>query len=62
VRDVSRVLWAAFSSLIITSARAASDLSVTCRRFSRIAEAAWIRAIWNSWFFIALSAFAFSDL
>jgi hypothetical protein len=59
---VSRVLCADFSSLMITSARAASDRSVTCRRFSRTADEAWIRAIWNSRFFMALSALDFSDL
>jgi hypothetical protein len=35
---------------------------VTWRLFSRTAEEAWMRAIWNSRAFIARSAFAFSDL
>jgi hypothetical protein len=35
---------------------------VTWRRFSRTAEEAWMRAIWNSRAFMARSAFAFSDL
>lgn len=56
------MLCAALSSLMMTSARAASALRVTWRRFSRTAEEAWMRAIWNSRAFMARSAFAFSDL
>lgn len=59
---MSRVDCAAFNSLIITSARAASALRVIWRRLERMALDAWMRAMANSRDFIARSALAFSDL